>query len=64
LLTLDTSFAGDTAKSLFGDLPMNRPASVAQGIAQASADPNLNGMGLSQYANVRKNILGYGGSFD
>jgi hypothetical protein len=28
---------------MFGELPMNTPVSVARGIAQASADPSLNG---------------------
>jgi hypothetical protein len=31
---------------MFGDLPMNSPESVARGIAQASADSNLNGITL------------------
>jgi len=43
-LIIDTSFAGDAAKEMFGELPMNSPVSVARGIAQACADPKLNGM--------------------
>src|SRR5271170_5203848 len=43
VLMIDTSFAGEAAKSMFGELPMNTPVSVARGIAQASADPSLNG---------------------
>jgi hypothetical protein len=41
---VDTSFAGDAAKAVFGDLPMNSARSVARGIAQASADPKMNGI--------------------
>jgi len=41
---IDTSFAGDAAKEMFGPLPMNTPVSVARGIAQACADDKLNGI--------------------